>query len=363
MIDDQVVLTNAGERMVVGNTWSYWAHLSIYRFVLPIAQGGNVLDAGSGAGYGAAYLARHGAKVRAVDAGEYAVEYSRRLYADEGVAFDVVDLNKALPFDDCVFDLVFSSNVFEHVGNVDGLAAECARVMKSDGVVVIAVPPICTPKQMAEDIANRFHVHHIPPTAWHAKLKRFFVDVQCHAHIHKGRFRGWDGFYEQVALPPELVTITDEDFEFPAIGAGEMLALDFNITAIFVCRGRRLPFGPETLTERTPREWQESEVAARIFRAALDAAELSAANLDVAVALAEDRRLQVDAATARADLAEEGARRETELREALDKTHLATVAEATGQLSEINSRLMALQNSWSWRLTAPLRILRSHLWS
>ena len=55
-------LTNAGERMIVGNISGYWAHLSIYHFALPFARGRRVLDAGCGAGYGAAYLARHGAQ-------------------------------------------------------------------------------------------------------------------------------------------------------------------------------------------------------------------------------------------------------------------------------------------------------------
>jgi hypothetical protein len=62
MADCEECLTNAGERMIVGNLWGYWAHLSIYRFAVPFAQGKRVLDAGSGSGYGSSYLARHGAK-------------------------------------------------------------------------------------------------------------------------------------------------------------------------------------------------------------------------------------------------------------------------------------------------------------
>ncbi len=183
------ILTNAGERMVEGNSWGYWAHLSIYSFALAYTRGQRVLDAGSGAGYGAAYLSRHGAEVLALDHSRVAVEHSRARYAGDAVTFEVADLGAPLQLGDGVFDLVFSSNVFEHVGNVDGLAAECARVVKPSGVVIVAVPPIVSAAAMAADMQNQFHVHHIPPMAWHAKFSRFFDDVKCYRHVGKGVLR------------------------------------------------------------------------------------------------------------------------------------------------------------------------------
>jgi predicted nicotinamide N-methyase len=67
--DEAQALMNRGER--VSHLWPddcYYAHLSLYHFALPFVQGKTVLDAGSGGGYGAAYLAEHGASsVIAVD--------------------------------------------------------------------------------------------------------------------------------------------------------------------------------------------------------------------------------------------------------------------------------------------------------
>jgi 2-polyprenyl-3-methyl-5-hydroxy-6-metoxy-1,4-benzoquinol methylase len=153
----------------------------------PVQTQGNC-TAGSGAGYGSAYLARHGARVLALDAGEGAIKHSRQRYAGDPVTFEVANLDAPLPAGNAVFDLVFSSNVFVCVAHVDRLAAECARVVAPDRVVIIAVPPICSAEAIASNMENQFHVHHIPRTAWEAKLRRFFRDVKVHRHDHAGHF-------------------------------------------------------------------------------------------------------------------------------------------------------------------------------
>lgn len=257
-------LTNSGERMIVDNHWGYWAHLSIYRFALPFAIGKRVLDAGCGSGYGSVYLAQHGANVHAVDAGELAIKHCRTAYADESITFDVADLGKPLKLEDGSFDLVFSSNVFEHVGAIDTLCAEAARVMKPDGVTIVAVPPVCSAESAMSDMENEFHVHHIPPTAWHVKLSRFFEEVTCYAHRPAGRFVDPDVLQRELRLPQEEVTVKDTDFDFPETTAEE-LSLGETITAIYVCRGRIMEPGPETLAERTPAAWKEGELAAKVI--------------------------------------------------------------------------------------------------
>lgn len=352
-------LTNAGERMIVGNMWGYWEHLSIYCFALPFAAGRRVLDAGSGAGYGAAYLARHGAQVLPLDAGAVAIQHSRERYAGDPVTFEVADLNAPLPAGDEVFDLVFSSNVFEHVARVDLLAAECARVLKPDGVAVIAVPPICSAMSMAADMENQFHVHHIPPSAWEAKLRRSFHEVTLHNHCHAGDFANPVLHEAQMRLPPDQVTIRETDFAFTKMTAAAMDA-GGSITAVFVCRGRRLPAGEETLAERTPSNWCEGTVAARLIGQKFAVEERVLADEQQAVDLAArlsgtwkaEAELRAQLVASQADV-EAGRLRATELLDALSQADAAR--------TQAQQRVAAIEASTSWRVTRPMRALRQGL--
>ncbi|MBR0656685.1 class I SAM-dependent methyltransferase [Plastoroseomonas arctica] len=344
-------LTNDGERMIVGNMWGYWAHLSIYCFALQFGAGRRVLDAGSGSGYGAAYLARHGAQVLALDASAVAIEHSRIRYAGDPVTFEVADLNLPLPCGADLFDLVFSSNVFEHVAHVDRLASECARVMRPDGACVVAVPPVINATAMAADLENRFHVHHIPPSAWEAKLKRFFLDVKVHRHEHAGAFATPGKPETEIQLPMDQVTIRETDFAFPEITAAEMEATS-SLTAIFVCRGRRLPAAPETLAERTPAEWCELAVAANLIGRAAAVPEDPvdhASQVTSAVAEAELK------AKLKAELRAEARLNDVKGEMAVALAHMAAREE------DMQRRVAAMEQSTSWRMTSPLRSLRTAL--
>ena len=350
---DAAALTNDGERMIEGNMWPYWAHLSIYRFALPSAVGRRVLDAGSGAGYGAAYFARHGAAgVLALDAGQNAVEHSRRRYAGDAVTYEVADLNDRLPVGDRVFGLVFSSNVFEHVGNVDGLAAECARVVVEDGVVIVAVPPIGSVEVMTSDIGNHFHVHHLPPGAWHAKLQRFFSEVRCYAHYGLGEFASKEREREEIATPPDRVTIRETDFEFPESEPG---SLQNSITAVFVCRGPRSDHGAETLSERTPSVWREGEVAARTIAA--ERATVAELRRQIAMRQAEPSGSRADIAMPE-EIAADAT--EVELRRRIIALQ-AELAEMKALSNRLKSRVAAMEKSTSWRVTAPGRAIAGAL--
>lgn len=56
------------------------------------------------------------------------------------------DLEKGIPFEDNSFDVVYHSHVLEHFPKKDGLAfiLECYRVLKSGGIIRVAVPDLET---------------------------------------------------------------------------------------------------------------------------------------------------------------------------------------------------------------------------
>lgn len=96
-------------------------------------SGRSVLDVGGGPGYFAAAFAARGADYVPVepDVGEMAA-------AGIDVPGAVRGDGQALPFRDAAFDLVYSSNVAEHVPDPWAMGAEMLRVTRPGGLVVLS---------------------------------------------------------------------------------------------------------------------------------------------------------------------------------------------------------------------------------
>jgi len=89
-------------------------------------EGAKVLEVGAGSGWQAAVLQSKGFDVSAIDLADSAYK--------EFQSYPVVDYDgKKIPFDDGVFDVVFSSNVLEHIPHVREFQAEIHRVLKPQG--------------------------------------------------------------------------------------------------------------------------------------------------------------------------------------------------------------------------------------
>lgn len=98
-----------------------------------LPSGGRVLEPGAGTGQQAKWLAERGYDVVAIDfpSSEYA---AHRLYP-------VVDYDGIhIPLRDHSVDCVFSSNVLEHVRDLEALLAECRRVLLPGGRMVHVMP-------------------------------------------------------------------------------------------------------------------------------------------------------------------------------------------------------------------------------
>jgi len=92
-----------------------------------------VLELGAGTGQQALMMANAGYEVSAVD-------LPNSHYHDARV-FEVQDYDgQTLPFPSGAFDIVFSSNVLEHVVDLDRVLAETRRVLKPEGCAVHVLP-------------------------------------------------------------------------------------------------------------------------------------------------------------------------------------------------------------------------------
>jgi len=105
----------------------------IEQIVSHLTPGVRVLEIGAGTGRQAAELVARGFKVTAI-------EIANSNYAAERM-FDIVDYDgRTIPFPDKSFDIVFSSNVLEHVPDLSRLHSEILRVLAPSGHCVHVLP-------------------------------------------------------------------------------------------------------------------------------------------------------------------------------------------------------------------------------
>lgn len=104
-------------------------HLARYRFARERARG-RVLDVACGTGYGTARLRAIG-----VDLSVETLRRAIRRYSASYVAADA----HWLPFGR-VFDTVVSFETLEHLEDPERFVAECARVLRSPGLLILSTP-------------------------------------------------------------------------------------------------------------------------------------------------------------------------------------------------------------------------------
>ena len=133
-----------GERTVPG-VWheTYWfqRHVAGYLAVTPWARG-VALEAGCGEGYGARLLRAAGAAaVVALDYDVASVRHVASAYSSADPSVAAVRANLvALPLAAASVDVVASLQVVEHIWTPDELLAECARVLRPGGRLLLTTP-------------------------------------------------------------------------------------------------------------------------------------------------------------------------------------------------------------------------------
>ncbi len=148
----------------------YHEHIVRYMFAAQLAAGRSVLDAGCGAGYGAAALAAAGAaSVLGVDIAADAVSYAHEHYNRPDLSFLAGDV-AALDLPAASFDLVVSFEVIEHLDDPARLVQTAARLLKPDGVFVVS-----TPNPATYPAGNPFHKHEMSLAEFEAVLRQSFL--------------------------------------------------------------------------------------------------------------------------------------------------------------------------------------------
>jgi SAM-dependent methyltransferase len=159
-------------------------HMARYAFAARLARGKRVLDAGCGAGYGSAELARAAERVVGVDRAPEAIEFARAHYAAANVSFEEASC-EALPHADGSFELVVAFEVIEHLENWRGFLREVRRVLAPNGQLVVSTPnKLYYTESRGADGANPFHVHEFDFAEFRAELTAVFPHVSLFLENH-----------------------------------------------------------------------------------------------------------------------------------------------------------------------------------
>ncbi|MDX6654330.1 MAG: hypothetical protein QOH18_1040 [Solirubrobacterales bacterium] len=146
-------------------------HLGRYRWAARIAAGRRILDAGCGTAYGTAMLARAGATaVTGVDVAESVVD-SVRDSMPETVTLTTGNVRE-LPFEDDSFDLITCFEVIEHIEEPGAAFDELARVLAPEGVLLIS-----SPNRGIYPPGNEHHLHEFKPAELQEELGRRLANV------------------------------------------------------------------------------------------------------------------------------------------------------------------------------------------
>ena len=162
------------------------AHESIYRFATQYAAGASVLDAGCGTGYGSRILADSGAvHVLGLDIDPLSVAFARRRYASTTLCFERADC-QALEVSPARFDLIFASNVLEHLSQPELFLATAFEALRPGGHALLAVPPITSAETAALHHEIHYHRSNLTVPAWHTLLTSHAWSVAVFAHTFAG---------------------------------------------------------------------------------------------------------------------------------------------------------------------------------
>ncbi len=154
-----------------------YEHLHRYYLAAELSPGGEVLDVGSGEGYGSAILARSAKTVIGVDVDPASIEHSRLNHSQENLRFvqaSALELEGHFP--DRSFDLVVCFELIEHVDEQQQLVATMARLLREGGLLLVSTPDR-GPYNESRAEANPYHVRELDREELEALLGEHFPNV------------------------------------------------------------------------------------------------------------------------------------------------------------------------------------------
>ena len=194
-----------GERVIPGQVDADLLneHFARYAFAARLSRRKQVLDAGCGAGYGTAELARTAAGVLGIDRSAEAIAFARAQYPAPNLRFEEADCS-ALPAPDGSIDLVVAFEVIEHLEDWRGFLREARRTLAPAGQFIVSTPnKLYYSESRGGAGPNPFHVHEFEFEEFRAELGEFFPHVSLFLENHT------EGVVFQPAAPQQGESTAD----------------------------------------------------------------------------------------------------------------------------------------------------------
>jgi SAM-dependent methyltransferase len=175
-----------GERVIPGQVDADLLneHFARYVFAARLSRRKQVLDAGCGAGYGSAELARTATGVLGIDRSAEAIAFARAQYPAPNLRFEEADCS-ALPAADGSIDLVVAFEVIEHLEDWRGFLREVRRTLAPAGQFIVSTPnKLYYSESRGGAGPNPFHVHEFEFEEFRAELGEFFPHVSLFLENH-----------------------------------------------------------------------------------------------------------------------------------------------------------------------------------
>jgi 2-polyprenyl-3-methyl-5-hydroxy-6-metoxy-1,4-benzoquinol methylase len=123
---------------------------------------GRVLDVGCGAGPGLRYLETTGAQAVGLDLVYYPLAEARQLALSTPLV--QADVARGLPFASASFDVLLLSELLEHLPEGGALLAECWRVARPGGYLVVTTPNLWDMRRFLSPLVGKTWVGYTDPT-------------------------------------------------------------------------------------------------------------------------------------------------------------------------------------------------------